>query len=96
MSLVGLVLTFIVVGVLLWLVNRFTAMQGEIKGTLNDVGAFVLVLWLLKEFGLVDFLTQFRVGRLYNALPIQKESHSEKRNARAAHHSSFLPAWRYK
>jgi hypothetical protein len=96
MLLVSLVLALIVIGVLLWLDNRFIPMQGEIKGTLNGVGAFAMVFWLLKEFGPVDFVTQFRVGDFYNGLPIRKDSHLEKRNARAAHHSSFLPAWRYK
>jgi hypothetical protein len=62
MSLVTLVITIGVVGVLLWLVNRFIPMQGQIKSILNGVVVIALVIWLLKVFGLLDYLTQFRVG----------------------------------
>lgn len=64
MPLINLVLTLIVVGVLLWLVNRFIPMQGQIKGILNGIVVIVVVLWLLRVFGLFDYLTQFRVGHL--------------------------------
>jgi membrane-bound ClpP family serine protease len=62
MPLVTLVLTLIVIGVLLWLINRFIPMQGQIKGILNAVVVIAVVIWLLKIFGLFDYLTQFRVG----------------------------------
>jgi hypothetical protein len=63
MPLVTVVLTLAVVGVLLWLVNRFIPMQSQIKGILNGVVVIAVVLWLLKVFGLFQYLTQFRVGR---------------------------------
>jgi hypothetical protein len=62
MPLVTLVLTLVVVGVLLWLVNRFIPMQSQIKGILNGVVVIVVIVWLLRVFGLFDYLTQFRVG----------------------------------
>jgi hypothetical protein len=62
MPLINLFLTLVVVGVLLWLVNRFIPMQGQIKGILNGVVVIVVVLWLLRVFGLLNYLTQFRVG----------------------------------
>jgi hypothetical protein len=62
MPLVTVVITLCVVGLLLWLVNRFIPMQGQIKGILNGVVVIVVVLWLLKVFGLFDYLYQFRVG----------------------------------
>jgi hypothetical protein len=62
MPLVTVVLTLVVVGVLLWLVNRFIPMQGQIKGILNGVVVIAVVLWLLQVFGLFSYLTQFRVG----------------------------------
>jgi hypothetical protein len=62
MPLVTVVLTIAVVGLLLWLVNRFIPMQGQIKGILNAVVVIALVLWLLKVFDLFGYLTQFRVG----------------------------------
>lgn len=63
MPLVNVVLTLAVVGVLLWLINRFIPMQGQIKGILNGVVVIAVILWLLKVFGLFVYLTQFRVGR---------------------------------
>jgi hypothetical protein len=60
--LVTVVITLCVVGLLLWLVNRFIPMQSQIKGILNGVVVIVVVLWLLKVFGLFDSLYQFRVG----------------------------------
>ena len=64
MSLVTVVLAIIVVGILLWLINRFIPMQGQIKGILNAVVVIVLVLWLLKIFGMFEYLSQFRVGHV--------------------------------
>jgi len=37
-------------------------MQGQIKGILNAVVVIVLVVWLINVFGLLHYLTQFRVG----------------------------------
>ena len=62
MPLVNVVITLMVVGILLWLVNRYIPMQGQIKGILNGVVVIVVVLWLLKVFGLFGYLSQFRVG----------------------------------
>ena len=60
--LLTVVITLVVVGLLLFLVNRFIPMQGQIKGILNGVVVIVLVLWLMKVFGLFTYITQFRVG----------------------------------
>ena len=62
MPLITVVLTICVVGVLLWLVNRFIPMQSQVKGILNGVVVIVLVIWLINAFGLLHYLTQFRVG----------------------------------
>jgi hypothetical protein len=61
--LVQLVLVLIVVGVLLWLINRFVPMQGSIKSILNAVVVISVVLWLLNVFGLVTSLSKIHVGR---------------------------------
>ncbi len=62
MPLVNIALVLIVVGVLMWLVNRYVPMQGTIKGILNAVVVIVVVIWLLNVFGLMGTITQFRVG----------------------------------
>jgi hypothetical protein len=62
MSLVTLVITLIVVGVLLWLVNTYIPMDGKIKKVLNIVVMVVVVLWLLNLFGVWGQLRQVRVS----------------------------------
>ncbi len=62
MPLLQLVMVLIVVGVLLWLINRFIPMQGTIKSILNAVVVIVVVLWLLNVFGLFHSFSNIRVG----------------------------------
>jgi hypothetical protein len=64
MPLVQIVLVLIVVGVLLWLINRYIPMQGTIKSILNAVVVIVVVLWILNVFGLFQNLSGLRVGSL--------------------------------
>jgi hypothetical protein len=62
MSLVGLVVVLIVVGVLLWLVNSYVPMDAKIKNILNIVVVIAVVLWLLQVFGVLGSLNTIRVG----------------------------------
>jgi len=62
MPLMEVVITLVVVGVLLWLVNRFIPMAGSIKSILNAVVVIVVVLWLLNVFGVLLSLSRLRVG----------------------------------
>jgi hypothetical protein len=62
MPIIQILLTLIVVGVLLWLVNRFIPMAGSIKSILNAVVVIGVVLWLLNVFGLFHSLSHIRVG----------------------------------
>lgn len=62
MPLVTVVIIIAVVGLLLWLINRFIPMQGTIKGILNGVVVIVLVVWLLRISGGMQYLSQFHVG----------------------------------
>jgi hypothetical protein len=62
MPLLQILLTLIVVGVLLWLVNSFIPMAGSIKSILNAVVVIGVVLWLLDIFGLFHSLSRIRVG----------------------------------
>ena len=62
-SLVSLIITLIVVGVLLWLINNFIPMDAKIKGILNIVVVVAVVVWLLNLLGLMDSLRGIRVGR---------------------------------
>jgi hypothetical protein len=56
-------MVLIVVGVVLWLINRLIPMAAPIKSILNAVVVIAVVLWLVDVFGLLDSLSSIRVGR---------------------------------
>jgi hypothetical protein len=53
MPLSTLIVTLIVVGVLLWLVNSYIPMDGKIKTIINIVVVVAVVFWLLRGFGVI-------------------------------------------
>ena len=63
MPLINIVITLIVVGVVLWLINNFIPMASSIKSILNIVVVVFVCVWLLQVFGLWNGLSSFRVGR---------------------------------
>jgi hypothetical protein len=63
MPLLSVLITLIVIGVLLWLVNTYIPMDAKIKQILNVVAVIGTVLWLLNVFGLFGNLGNIRVGR---------------------------------
>jgi hypothetical protein len=63
MPLIQLLEVLVVVGVLLWLVNRFIPMQGTIKSILNGVVVIAVVLWIMNVFGLFHSLAGIHVGK---------------------------------
>jgi low temperature requirement protein LtrA len=63
MDLISLIVTLIVVGVLLWMINTYLPMDRKIKQILNAVVVFAVVVWLLNALGLMDSIRGIRVGR---------------------------------
>jgi hypothetical protein len=61
MSLITILLVLIVAGVLLWLVNAYIPMDGTIKKIFNIVVVIVVVIWLLKAFGLLSHLKDIHI-----------------------------------
>jgi ABC-type long-subunit fatty acid transport system fused permease/ATPase subunit len=61
MSLISVVLTLIVVGVLLWLINTYIPMDGKIKSILNAVVVIAVILWLLYGFGVLGHSGDIRL-----------------------------------
>ncbi len=61
MSLLTILLVIIAAGVLLWVVNNYIPMQGTLKRILNIVVVVVVIIWLLKVFGLFSYLTNIHV-----------------------------------
>jgi len=62
MSLFGILITLIIVGVGLWLINNYLPMDAKIKKILNVVVVIVVVLWLLNVFGVFHYLGNAHVG----------------------------------
>jgi hypothetical protein len=62
MPLLQAVEILVVVGVLLWLVNRYIPMQSSIKSILNGVVVIAVVLWLLNAFGVIHSVSRMRIG----------------------------------
>lgn len=52
MSLVTIVITLVIVGVVLWLINNYIPMDGKIKKILNIAVVVIVVLWLLNVTGI--------------------------------------------
>jgi hypothetical protein len=61
MPLIHIALVLIVVGVLLWLVNRYIPMDAKIKSLLNIVVLIVMVIWVLQAFGVLGPISNVRV-----------------------------------
>lgn len=62
MTLISLIVTLVIVGVILYLVNRFVPMDEKIKTILNWAVVIIVILWLLQAFGILGSLNSVRVG----------------------------------
>jgi hypothetical protein len=51
MSIVSVIITLVVIGLVLWLINAYIPMAAPIKTILNVVVVIAVVLWLLRSFG---------------------------------------------
>lgn len=52
MSIITIIIVLVVVGLILYLINAYVPMDGKIKTILNWVIVIILIIWLLKIFGL--------------------------------------------
>jgi len=64
MSLISIIVTLIIVGVLLWLVNTYIPMDGKIKKILNGVVVICVIVWLLIAFGVINSAGDIHVPRV--------------------------------
>lgn len=69
MDLLTLVITLVVVGVVLWLVNTYVPMEARIKKIVNIVVLVVVVLWLLRVFGVLDSGQNIRTSGTRGRIP---------------------------
>ncbi len=56
MSIITIVITLIIVGVLLWAVNEYIPMNDGIKKILNIVVIVAIIVWLIKVFNLLHYI----------------------------------------
>jgi hypothetical protein len=63
MPLLNVVVMLIVIGVGLYLINRYIPMASSIKTILNVVVVVVVCVWLLQAAGLWASVSNFRLGR---------------------------------
>ena len=56
MSLFTIIIVVVVVGIVLFLINRFIPMDAKIKQILNWVVIIILIIWLLNAFGVLNYL----------------------------------------
>jgi predicted membrane protein len=63
MPLISIVITLIVIGVALWLINTYIPMASSIKTILNAVVVVAVCVWVLKAVGLWGDLTNYRFTR---------------------------------
>jgi hypothetical protein len=61
MPLLAVVVTIIVIGVLLWLVNAYVPIDGTVRKILNAVVVIALIVWLLHVFGAWDYIKAVKV-----------------------------------
>jgi hypothetical protein len=61
MPLLTILIILIVAGVLLWLVNTYIPMDRKIKSILNIVVVIVVIVWLLRLFGVFEYLKNIQV-----------------------------------
>jgi predicted membrane protein len=63
MPLMNIVVALIVVGVALWLVNRFIPMASSIKTILNVVVVVAVCVWVLQATGLWGQVNSYHLRR---------------------------------
>jgi hypothetical protein len=64
MTLVGIVVVLVVVGLILWLINTYIPMAGGIKSLLNIVVFVVVLIWLLQVFGIIGPINGVHIPNL--------------------------------
>ncbi|MEO6548243.1 MAG: Thivi_2564 family membrane protein [Ferruginibacter sp.] len=61
MPILTILLVLIVAGVILYLINRYIPMDSKIKSILNLVVVIVIIVWLLKVFGIWGSMSSIKV-----------------------------------
>jgi len=63
MPIINLIITLVVVGVILWVINAYIPMQSTIKKILNAVVVIGVIVWLLSVFGVIGDISAISIGK---------------------------------
>jgi len=63
MPLINIVIALVVVGMALWVINRYIPMAASIKNILNVVVVIAVCVWILQVTGLWGPISSYRVSR---------------------------------
>lgn len=61
MSLLTIIVVLVIVGVALYLINRFIPMDAKIKTILNWAIVIIVIIWLVKATGLLSGLSSVKI-----------------------------------
>ena len=61
MTILAIIIGIVVVGILLYVINKFVPMEGKIKSILNIVVVLALVVWLMRVFGIWAALGHMKI-----------------------------------
>jgi hypothetical protein len=64
MPLVNIVLIIVAVGLVMWLINTYIPMAAAIKSLLNVVVFVVVLIWILRIFGVVGEIPGVHIPKL--------------------------------
>lgn len=64
MSPAAIIITIVVIGVLLWIVNDYIPMDRKFKKILPVVVAVIVMLWLLSAFGVFGSMSDMHMGSM--------------------------------
>lgn len=61
MSLLTLIVVLVIVGVALYLINKFIPMDAKIKTILNWAVVIIVVIWLIRATGLLNGVSDIKI-----------------------------------
>ena len=61
MPLLTVLIVLIVAGLVLYLINNYIPMDRKIKSILNVVAVIIVIVWLLKVFGILSSLNSVKI-----------------------------------
>jgi hypothetical protein len=64
MTIISILFVLIIIGVVLWLINKFIPMDGKIKSILNVLVVILVILWLLSTFGIIGPLSTMHLHNI--------------------------------